>query len=68
MEQLRTLHDTTVLHIEGEKEQIKKIYNSGKKAMDFLTSATTMVIAADYSFKTYRIVKKVAYLFRKKKK
>ena len=39
-----------------------------KKAEKFFASTTDIVEAAEYGLKTYRIVKKVTNLFRKKKK
>lgn len=72
MEQLRVERATTALRIEIEKERIRSIFtpdtHSNAAAQNLFASATDIVSAAEYGLKTYRIVKKVTDLFRKKKK
>lgn len=72
MEQLRILRATTALRIDIEKERIRNMFTpqtvQQNKAEKFFASTTDIVEAAEYGLKTYRIVKKVTNLFRKKKK
>lgn len=72
MEELRILRATTALRIEIEKERIRYMFSpnpdSPQKIEKFFASATDIVGAAEYGIKTYKIVKKVSDLFRRKKK
>lgn len=71
LEELRIMRATTALRIEIEKERIRNMFspdNSNTKMKNAFVSANNIVEAAEYGFKTYKIVKKVTNLFRKKKK
>lgn len=72
MEELHILRATTALRIDIEKERIRYMFSgvgaSGAKAEKMFSTASNFVSAAEYGIKTYKIVKKVIDLFRKKKK
>ncbi len=72
LEELHVLRATNALRIEIEKERIRMLFSPGGRgpsnADKIFSTATSFAEAAEYGIKTYRIVKKVSNLFRKKKK
>lgn len=72
MAELQLLRATNALRIEIEKERLRALFNPTHNANNQLDNIYSRIggvtEAVEYGLKTYRIVKKVTDLFRKKKK
>lgn len=71
LEEIRVLRATNALRIDIEKERIRNMFSPAvvqtRQADKLFSAASNLAETVEYGIKTYRIVKKVSNLFRKKK-